>query len=425
MTDMEANGDAPLYGVASALRAAGFQIRSRYAPVPWSPSGPGGPRVPMPGGQSYVIVDLAAVAPADRPGEWHKAHGAAGSVVGFEVTFHESAPVAGGREQARLVARQHCALAGEVVSLVRDWSSWESTWSVTPVIEAERTRVGKLRRLAAAKLTSAAIPLDVHLDPLMLAMLTGRQVGVVHGILAALCEASIRWRFPRDKTGSRLAARTRVLLWQCAPPPNPAAKAVWLVVDGPAPRAEPRLTVRLALAVGKAAHHRWDGVPEHWRTGPRTVEQLWGVGNATDAAFVGSVTDTLLAGQTLDALRMCGVTVDRGTQRLLSGLPDCFELRQWTDGWVANATNLMVKAAPWRWRDAVAVGQRRQRLESLGGYNPNRRPGLFLELRDGRPHLTFDQVASVLVAPRVGWERDPDYDLVRLGLIARERIPMP
>ena len=41
--------------VASALRAAGFQTRSRYVPVPWSPSGPGGPRVPMPGGQSLTI----------------------------------------------------------------------------------------------------------------------------------------------------------------------------------------------------------------------------------------------------------------------------------------------------------------------------------------------------------------------------------
>jgi hypothetical protein len=127
----------------------------------------------------------------------------------------------------------------------------------------------------------------------------------------------------------------------------------------------------------------------------------------------------------LEALGMCGVTTDRGTQRLLSGLPDRFGLREWTDKWVTNATDMMANAAPWRWRDAMVPKQRPHRMQTLGGFNPNRRPGLFQQLRDGRAHVTFDQSASPLVLPRTCWERDVDYDLIRLGLLTRDQIPMP
>ena len=122
---------------------------------------------------------------------------------------------------------------------------------------------------------------------------------------------------------------------------------------------------------------------------------------------------------------MCGVRADRGTTRLLSGLPDRFQLREWTDKWVADATKLVTDAAPWRWCDAVATGGRPRRIGNLGGFNPSRRPGLLIECRDGAAFLTFDQSSSPLVAPRVTWERDIDYDLVRLGLVTREQIPMP
>src|SRR5262249_25759075 len=161
------------------------------------------------------------------------------------------------------------------------------------------------------------------------------------------------------KNGSKLAARAQVLLYECAPPPHPSTKGVWLVADGPVPRAEPRLTLRLVRAAGRSAQHRWDGIPEYWRTsGARTIEQLWGVGPQVTADLIGSATDALLAGQAFEALAMCGVTIDRGTQRLLSGLPDCFELREWTDKWVTNATDMMANAAPWRWRDAMGPKQR-------------------------------------------------------------------
>ena len=40
------------------------------------------------------------------------------------------------------------------------------------------------------------------------------------------------------------------------------------------------------------------------------------------------------------------------------------------------------------------------------------------------PHLTFAQSGSPLVAPRVEWERDLDYDLVGLGLITPDQIPV-
>jgi hypothetical protein len=85
----------------------------------------------------------------------------------------------------------------------------------------------------------------------------------------------------------------------------------------------------------------------------------------------------------------------------------------------------MVDAAPWLWGSTIAAKQRPQRLASLGGFNPNRRPGLFLEQRGGHAQLSFDQSASPLVLPRVCWQRDVDYDLTRLGLLTREQIPMP
>jgi hypothetical protein len=237
--------------------------------------------------------------------------------------------------------------------------------------------------------------------------------------------AGIRWRFPRDKNDVKLATRTQVLLHECAPPAHPAGKGVWLVVDGPAPRGEQRLTIRLARAVGKAAPHRWDRLPEYWHTGSRTIDQLWGVNADTDAVFIDEVVEHLLAGRALQALAMCKVTVDRGTERLLAGLPDRFELREWTDKWVTNTAVAMAAAAPWQWRQAVTPRQRPHRLANLGGFNPNRRPGLFLDHHNGQARLSFDQSASPLVVPRVGWQRDVDYDLVRHSLLSRDQIPTP
>jgi len=39
--------------------------------------------------------------------------------------------------------------------------------------------------------------------------------------------------------------------------------------------------------------------------------------------------------------------------------------------------------------------------------------------------LSFDQSASPLVLPRETWARDPDYDLIRAGLLTRDQIPLP
>jgi hypothetical protein len=151
---------------------------------------------------------------------------------------------------------------------------------------------------------------------------------------------------------------------------------------------------------------------------------LWGVRPGTGRALIAEATDALLDGRPLEALTMCGIGVDPRAGRLLAGLPDNFQLRDWTDRWVTNAVDLLGRSAPWRWHDAVAPGRRPRRLESLGGYNTSRRPGLFLLHRKGSPYLTFDQSASCLFLPRAEWERDPDYDLVRLGLIERAHIPL-
>jgi hypothetical protein len=380
----------------------------------------------MPGEDAYAVVVVAHIVPAAQLGTWREARrGAVGIAVGYRVGFHERPFRTRGHGYGAPVKSVYFVFVDDVVAMMREWSRWEETWSVTPVVEPTRSRLMRNRRLVSSKLASGSIPVGIDIDPLMLALLDSQQVNAVHAVLEKLFLPGLRWRFPRDKAGNKLAGRTQVLLYECAPPSNPAGKGVWLVADGPAPRAEQTLTIRLARAAGRGATHRWDSMPEYWRTGSRSIDQLWGIDAGTTAAFVEEVSNMLLAGDVLQSLAMCGVGADRGTTRLLSGLPECFELREWTDKWVANAVGLLANAAPWRWRHAVDAGRRPRRIGNLGGFNPNRRPGLFIEYRDGAAFLTFDQSASPLVAPRVTWERDSDYDLVRLGLVTHDQIPMP
>jgi hypothetical protein len=420
---------ASLAAVVEALRGAGFEPAIADAPKQWSTDPPRpGAWIRVPGDDANVVVVVTDVMPADRgPAAWQAAFGRTppGAVSGYRVSFHERPFRTRGHPYADAAAYTYSVFVDDVVDTVREWAAWESTWSVTPTVEPAGRRLARLRRVAGSRLASPNIPVDVDLDPLMVALLDAAQAGAVHRQVDALFLAGIRWRFPRDNNGVKLATRTQVLLDECVPPAHPNGKGLWLVVDGPAPRAEQRLTIRLAHAVGTSAQHRWDTVPEYWHTGPRTLDQLWGIDAGVTPAFVEDVVDNLLAGRAIDALAMCGVTTDRGTLRLLTGLPDRFELRDWTDKWVTNSTALMAGAAPWLWSRAVAPRRRPRRLSSLGGFNPNRRPGLFLDHHDGHARVSFDQSASPLVVPRVRWQRDIDHDLVHLGLIARDQIPMP
>ncbi len=393
-----------------ALRAAGLSPqRHEHAPSV---------AVPMPGDDAYAVVTVRLVAPGDQPLTWKRAYSAAepGAVAGYHVVFYEAdRPVSGST---------HAGTADEVVATIRSWLPWQSTWSVTPVGPSAKLRLARLRRLATARLAAADLPVEIEVDPLSFAWLDAGQAAATEQLLGELFLPGIQWRFPRDRTGLRLASRARVLLRQCAPAAHPSGKGIWLVVDGPAPRGEPRLTVRLAQVFGKGAYHRWDTVPEFWHRAGRSLDQVWGIGPETSADFIDSVTELLAAGQTRQALAQCGIRLDSGTERLLAGQPSNFDLRHWTDKWVTAATDLIMRSAPWRWQHTVAAQQRPQRLENLGGFNPNRRPGLFLHSSSGVPVLTLDQKATPLVLPRVCWERDHDYDLVRSGLITREQIPL-
>jgi hypothetical protein len=416
-------GEASLAAVVHALDERGYrpQVRALPGHGPTCAAGQGA-WIAVPDATGFVVVAVDDVMPCDRTGGWREAFGrtAPAAVTGYRVSFHERSS---GHSYGRSgTASFHTVFLDEVVAQVRDWVDWESTWSVTPLGEDTARRTARLRRLAASRRGSAAIPVDLDVDPLMLALLSGVQAETVSGLLAELFLPGIRWRFPRDRTGGRLANRAQVLLHECAPPTHPAGKGIWLVVEGPLPRAEQRLAVRLARVVGKSAPHRWNDVPEYWHTGPRGLDQLWGAGGSVSIA---AAVDNLLGGRPLDALAMCGVTVDRGARRLLSGQPVRFALREWTDKWVTNATNLIAGSAPWLWSSTAKPRQRPRRLEGLGGPSASSRPGLFLAHRDGQPHLSFDQNGSPLVVPKASWQRDVDYDLVRLGLLQRDQIPLP
>jgi hypothetical protein len=270
--------EAFLAVAVEALRGAGFEPVLGHAPSRWSAGRSGlGAWIAVPGENANVVVMVADVLPDERgPGGWRAAYGrtAPAAVTGYQTSFHERPFRTRGHSYGDAAAYAYSVFIDDVVATVREWSGWEATWSVTPAVESPADRLARLRRLAGARRASAGVPVDIDVDPLMMALLDSAQADRVHRLVDGLFTAGIRWRFPRDNNGTKFATRTQVLLHECAPPAHPAGKGVWLVVDGPVPRAEQRLTVRLARAVGKSALHRWDRLPEYWHTGSRTLDIL-------------------------------------------------------------------------------------------------------------------------------------------------------
>jgi hypothetical protein len=309
----------PEVSMAAAVRAlqqAGFTAELRG--VPDRPAGPpaAGAWVALPGDEAYAVVTVLPVVPAEQRG-WRCAYPDEHAVRGYRITFHER-PFRTRGHGYQDAADERCSVfTDEVVATVREWSSWEATWSVTPTGQPASRRTAYHRRLAAAKLASAEIPVDVELDPLFLLLLDAEQVTALHATVDDLFLPGIRWRFPRNRIGSKLATRTQVLLRECAPPAHPAGKGIWLVVDGPAPRAEQRLTVRLARVAGRSAQHRWDRQPEYWRGGPRALDQLWGT---DDTGLAEEITDLLTAGE---PGKRCTVAVCASIAAPPGCSPDC------------------------------------------------------------------------------------------------------
>jgi hypothetical protein len=295
---------------------------------------------------------------------------------------------------------------------------------VAPLAEPARKRQLRLTRLAASRRESAGVPVSVHLDPVAEMMLTPDQLALAHHAIEQLRPVALAWNFPRDRTGRRLATSAGVGLLECAPPTHPTGSGIWLTAVGPRPRSRPEITIELRRLFGRGQAHRWDDVPEFWRAVPgggRTPEQLWGI--ADDEAAVLATIERLLAGGTAEDLSGWGIELDDCVLRLLQGRPVGFEMRRWTDGWVKRVTDLVSASAPWLWRQASERLTRPHRLSSLGGYNPGRRPGLFLSTSHDRPHLAFEASATPLVLPRHQWERHPDLDLVLAGLLTRDELP--
>ncbi|MFF5234900.1 hypothetical protein [Dactylosporangium sp. NPDC000521] len=416
--------ETSLTAAVDALRRSGLEPVVRQAPRQWSasPVEPGA-WVRMPGDEAYAVVTVADIRPGDRVGDWEQVRALPDptAVLGFTAAFYErrpgdARPLEHGDPLAVPSGQFHSVFPEDVVAAVEDWAQWEATWSVVPAVEAEGRRRARLQRLATSKLTSGRVPVDVALDPALLPVLSERQAEDLDETVAGLFLPGIRWWFPRDRTGGRLAGRVQVLLREVVPPAKPAGKGIWLTV-GVVPGGG--LRAGLTRVAGASAYHRWDRMPQYWQSPATGVDELWGA-----FADAGAVVDALLAGHALDVLDMCGVTTDRATARVLQGLPESFRLREWTDKWTTNATALMANAAPWRWAAALVDGQRPRRLETLGGFGASRRPGLFLGSAGGAAHLTFAQSGGQLVAPRVEWERDLDFDLVRLGLITPGDIPL-
>ncbi|MET7426753.1 hypothetical protein [Dactylosporangium sp. NPDC005555] len=418
--------ETSLTAAVDALRRSGLEPVVRQAPRQWSasPVEPGA-WVRMPGDEAYAVVTVADIRPGERVGDWEEVRTLPDptAVLGFTAAFYERRPDAAtlplehGDPVAVPSGQFHSVFPEDVVAAVEDWAQWEATWAVVPAVEPASRRRARLQRLATSKLTSGTVPVDIALDPMLLSMLSPEQAEDLDETVAGLFLPGIRWWFPRDRTGGRFAGRTQVLLRELVPPSTAAGKGIWLAVGTAAGGG---LRAGLGRFAGRSAYHRWDRMPQYWQSPATTVDELWG----GQGPRLQTVVDALLSGHALEALDMCGVTTDRATARVLQGLPECFRLREWTDKWTTNATALMANAAPWRWAASPPERRRPRRLETLGGFGASRRPGLFLGAPEGPAHLSFAQSGSPLVAPRVEWERDPDFDLVRLGLLTTGQIPL-
>jgi hypothetical protein len=385
-------------------------------------------RVPMPGPQACALVRLGQ-AVQGKAGRWRERYGSenADSLPAFILGFHETPFRTRGHPYADPA---DCVAVLDVDAAVRqlhDWQRWEQDWSIQPgPPETASRRLARLKRLAESKRLLADVPLTVELDPLMEAMLDAGQLAHVHTAVERLNAPAIRWHFPRDKTARLLQTKARVLLMECAPPPNPSAKSVWLVVAGPQSRNEPGLRIRLERVHGSREPWKWDQFPEYWRLDveqARGPQELWGTDREAEA--VAETVELLVAGRPGEALRKWSIDVDDSLGRLMAGRPDRFELRSWTDKWVTATVSLLSGSAPWLWGTRIPDRRRPHRLGSLGGFNPNRRPGIFLARRGTDVTATFDPSASPLVMPRPLWERDPDLDLHHAGLISLKEIPRP
>ena len=412
-----------LDAVERALVRAGLQAGTVVLDEGREPTA--GVRVVMPGIDACAVVRVAPVRRL-RDGGWARSSAPDDHEAepGYVVGFHERPFRTRGhgyQDAAEVVATLH---VDEIVATIVGWARWETDWSVTPIVEPARKRLLRLTRLAASRRELADVPVQVRPDPVAEAMLTPDQLTAARHAVQELHPRAVAWNFPRDRVGRNLATGTQVGLVQCAPPTHPSGKGIWWTAVGPRPRSAPGITIELRRLYAGGQAHRWDDVPEFWRTSPgrgRTPEQLWGIADDEDA--VRATIERLLAGETADGLSRWGIDLDDGTSRLLQGRPVGFELRRWTDGWVKRATDLLASSAPWLWQRAVEARPRPHRLAGLGGFNPNRRPGLFLGTSRGRTRLSFDPSASPLVLPRHQWERHPDLDLVLAGLLDRDELP--
>ena len=384
--------------------------------------------VAMPGVDAFAVVTAGPL--RQIAGTWYPVddpYYAGETTPGWSAGFHEQPFRTRGHPYEDAAGRLSSPTLDDVVRQVVDWTRWEEDWSVAVPVEPAKKRLQRLERIIASRKDSSAVPVPVRLDPIAAAMLDHDQHAAMQRLLENLSLDALRWHFPRDKAGLRLAGRAQVLLAECAPPRNRQGKGVWLTATGPVPRQPPEITIGLTLAHANGAFHRWDGLPEYWlRTErPRSPEQIWGMDPGVGASHerVAHTVEKLVTGNVREALADWDVAIGYEASRLLDGLPTAYGMREWTDKWVAGTAEALAGSAPWLWARAVAGRRAAPRLVNLGGFNPSRRPGLFLVNDRGRVRLESEPSATNLVLPRVEWERDVDLDLTLTGLLDVSAIP--
>ena len=401
--------------VADALRLAGVEvaegmISARFRSEP-------GLIVPVPGGRSIAIIADRFSSLTLPSGRVHHQRDADGEP-GIQLSFHEPPWAGRGHGADSPVETTVVRTAAAAVGQVRDWREWDQTWAVPPP-GRDPGRAARLEALARARLASAGIEVVAAVDPLTADLLDPAARTALDRDLGRRFDDGIAWHFPRDRRG-RLAVKAMVLLRSYSQAARRDRRAWWLVAAGPASRQHPAaITLRLEWLIGGNHQHRWDGAPERWiaEGTPRPLEEQWDVPSPRQL-------DLLDEGRLAEALTAGGVAVDDAVGRLLAGLPTHVELRHLTEKWTERAGAIVRELAPWR---LVRLGPayRPTRLAGLGGVVQQRRPGIFLRVAGGEPLLTLDFSASNAVVPLPSWERPPDLDLVRAGLLDPSAIPQP
>ena len=278
-----------------------------------------------------------------------------------------------------------------------------------------RGRRRALERTAAARSADAARAV-IGLEP--------AAATAAPAVAGRLVPSRIAWFWPRRPTG-RIDPKAVVLIAPLGPPDRrPGTREPWVGIRaGEADGGSLLLKVDVEDVISENEDHRWVRARWRWDAAAAGSEarERWGA----DAASLVPLLNALDGYRWDEVIARSGVTVADELRRLLDGRDATYALRDLTTAWAPRLAAGLAGVAWWRLAEATSLLRKGRplRLFGLGGVTQQRKPGVFLGMRDGRPSLELEFSASNERLPEPDWARPPDLDLVNGGLLDAARLP--